>query len=159
MWRDALEARWNTSLERVAALEARIAGLDRRVETRPEIDRNALITLAHDLPAVWNAPGAQPQTKQRFTRILIQEVVIDINEVSNEVIVTIHWSGGRHSEIRIARVRTGRYPEDRHPSPVEVIRALGGQWSDRELAVTMNRMRCKTSGGESWTAVRVGGTA
>jgi hypothetical protein len=28
---------------------------------------------------------------------------------------------------------------------VEVIRKLGGQWPDRQIAVTMNRMRCKPS--------------
>ncbi len=45
--------------------------------------------------------------------------------------------------------------EDRHPSAVEVMRKLGGKWPDRELAVTMNRMRCKSSDGQSWTTVRV----
>jgi excisionase family DNA binding protein len=38
---------------------------------------------------------------------------------------------------------------------VQVIRRLGGQWPDREVAVTMNRMRCKPADGKSWTAVRV----
>lgn len=150
-----LETRWDAALEHVAQIEERIARLDRKVTARPHIDRSALMALAHDLPAAWNASGVQGQTKQRLTRILVQEVVIDINEPSNEAVVTIHWSGGRHTEIRVARVRTGRYPEDRHPSPVEVIRTLGGHWSDRQLAVTMNRMRCKSSDGQSWTAVRV----
>jgi hypothetical protein len=36
-----------------------------------------------------------------------------------------------------------------------VIRKLGGHWPDKDLAVTMNRMRCKSAGGESWTTVRV----
>ena len=150
-----LEARWNAVLEQVAEREARLVRLDRRRDARPDIDRAALIALAHDLPAAWNAPDVRPQTKQRLTRVLIEEVVIDINEASNEAVVTIHWSGGRHTEVRVARVRTGRYPEDRHPSPVEVIRTLGGHWSDRQLAVTMNRMRCKAGDGQSWTAVRV----
>lgn len=150
-----LEARWNAKLERVAEMEGRISTLDGHVASRPDIDRSALMTLAHDLPAVWNAPNVQAQTKQRLTQLLIKEVVVDINEASNEVVVTIHWNGGRHTELRVARVRTGRYPEDRHPSPVEVIRKLGGHWPDRELAVTMNRMRCKTTDGQSWTVVRV----
>jgi len=38
---------------------------------------------------------------------------------------------------------------------VEVIRKLGGQLPDRELAVTMNRMRCKPADGNAWTTVRV----
>jgi hypothetical protein len=88
-------------------------------------------------------------------RVLIQEVVIDLDDANNEVVLTIHWTGGRHSETRVARTRTGRYPEDRHPSAVEVIRKLGGMWSDRQLATTMNRMRCKSTDGQSWTAVRV----
>jgi hypothetical protein len=113
------------------------------------------MALAHDLPAAWNAASTDPRTKQRIARILIQEVVIDLDDASNEAVVTIHWNGGRHTEVRVARVRCGRYPEDRHPSPVEVIRKLGGQWPDRELAVTMNRMRCRSADRSSWTTVRV----
>jgi DNA invertase Pin-like site-specific DNA recombinase len=150
-----LETRWNAALERVAELQSRINELDSGVASRPQIDRAALLALAHDLEAAWNAPGTDTRTKQRLTRILIREVVIDIDDGANEVVVIIHWNGGRHTEIRVAKVRTGRYPEDRHPSPVEVIRRLGGHWPDRELAVTMNRMRCKSTDGKTWTTVRV----
>lgn len=150
-----LEARWNTALSAVAEIEARIAQIDSTATNRPPVDRSALMALAHDLPAAWNAPNATERTKQRLTRILIQEVVIDEKDEAKEVVVTIHWTGGRHTEIRVTRIRTGRYPEDRHPSPVEVIRNLGGQWPDRELAVTMNRMRCQSNDGATWTAVRV----
>jgi DNA invertase Pin-like site-specific DNA recombinase len=150
-----LESRWNTALERVAELERRIADLDQTMTSRPDIDREALLALAHDLPAVWNAPGTQPRTKQRLLAILVKEVVMDLDETSNEAVLLVHWIGGRHTEVRVARVRTGRYPEDRYPSPVEVIRRLGGQWPDRELAVTMNRMRCKSANGNSWTTVQV----
>jgi hypothetical protein len=151
----ALEARWNAALERVAELEEALARLEQAAAARAPVDRAALLALAHDLPAAWNAPGVEARTKQRLIRILIQEVVIDLDEPANEAVVVIHWTGGRHTEVRVARVRTGRYPADRHPSPVEVIRTLGGRWPDRELAVTMNRMRCKGAEGGSWTTVRV----
>lgn len=81
--------------------------------------------------------------------------MIDLDDQTNEAVVTVHWTGGRHTELRVPRVKCGRYPEDRRPNPVEVIRKLGGQWPDRELAVTMNRMRCKSPDGKSWTTVRV----
>ena len=81
--------------------------------------------------------------------------MLDRDDTTNEALVTIHWNGGRHTELRVSRVRTGRYPADRHPSPVEVIHKLGGQLPDRELAVTMNRMRCKPADGNAWTTVRV----
>lgn len=150
-----LESRWNAALAGVAEIESRLARIDAAATARPPVDRAALLALAHDLPAAWNAPSTTERTKQRLTRILIQEVVIDQKEEAKELVVTIHWTGGRHTELRVSRVSTGRYPEDRHPSPVEVIRKLGGQWPDRELAVTMNRMRCRSTDGGTWTTTRV----
>lgn len=52
-------------------------------------------------------------------------------------------------------VDTHRYPVDRQPTAVEAIKKLGGNWPDRELAVTLNRMRCRAPGGTTWTTVRV----
>ena len=120
-----LEARWDAALSRVAELEERIAKLDSKNASQPTVDRAALVALAYDLPAAWNSPSADMRTKQRIVRILVQEVVVDLDDVANEAVVTIHWTGGRHTEVRVARVRTGRYPADRHPSAVEVVRKLG----------------------------------
>lgn len=80
--------------------------------------------------------------------------MIDLDDKSNGAVVTPHWNGGRYTEVRVARVRTGRYPADRHPIPAEAIGKRYGQWPDRQLAVTMNRMRCKSSEG-AWTSVKV----
>jgi len=150
-----LEARWNAALERVATLEGRIARLEAEMAAQPEVDRDMLLRLADDLPRAWAAAGADARAKQRLVRLLVEEVVIDLDDAAHEAAVAIHWIGGRHTEIRLARRRTGRYPENSSPGAVEVIRKLGGQWPDRELAVTMNRMRCKTEDGETWTTVRV----
>lgn len=150
-----LEGRWNAALERVDQLECRIRDLETAAQRRPQIDREALLALAHDLPAAWNAPGTDARTKQRLARVLIQEVVIDDDSKANQIVLVIHWTGGRHTELRVDKVRTGRYPDDRYPSSVEVMRSLGGQWPDRELAVTMNCMRCKSIDGKSWTVARV----
>lgn len=150
-----LEQRWNEALERVSQLERRMGDLEAQVQGRPVIDRGSLLALAQDVWAVWNAPGAEARTKHRLTRILIQEVVIDVDEDANQTVLLIHWSGGRHSEIRVSRIRSGRYPDDRHPSAVEVVRTLGGQYPDRLLAVTMNRMRTPTANGKTWTVLAV----
>ena len=150
-----LEARWNNALEQVQHIEGRLVELDAASANRPRIDRDALMALAHDLPSAWNAPGADARTKQRLTQILVHEVVIDLDDAANEAVVTVHWHGGRHSEARVARTSIGRYPADRHPGAVQAMRRRGGQWPDREVAVTMNRMRCKSAQGETWTTVRV----
>jgi DNA invertase Pin-like site-specific DNA recombinase len=150
-----LEARWNNALDRVAALERRIEELSAISAARPKIDRARLLQLAHDLPAAWNAPSSDTRTKQRLIHILVQEIVCNLDDATNEAVLLIHWTGGRHTEVRVPRVKTGRYPSDMAPTAVEVIRKLAGHWPDRELAVSLNRMRCKTNDGETWTTVRV----
>lgn len=130
-----LEARWNAALMRVAALERRIAGLRAEASTRPRVDREALLRLTYDLPAAWNAPTADARTRQRLVHTLIQEVVIDLGDAANEAVLVVHWAGGRHTEIRVARVKMGRYPADRTRCPVEAVRRLAPEWPDREVAV------------------------
>ena len=150
-----LEARWNGALEKVVEIERRIEELRATAAARPKIDRAALMRLAHDLPAAWNAPTADTRTKQRLIHILIQEIVCDLDDAANEVVLLIHWTGGRHSELRVPRVKTGCWSDGPAPSAVEAIRKLATRWSDRDIAVSLNRMRCKTGDGETWTTVRV----
>lgn len=125
--------------------------LEARTQQRPFFDRKSLLDLAYDLPSAWNAGDAR--TQQRLTRILVQEVVIEHDTKANQVVAVIHWTGGRHSEVRVAKMRSGGFPNQ--PSPVEVMRKLGGRWPDRELAVTLNRMRSKAPDGKTWTTTRV----
>jgi hypothetical protein len=150
-----LEARWESALRRVGEIEGRLRELDERAASQPRVTREALLRLADDLPKVWNAPTADVRTKQRIVRALIREVIVAGDGGAKTATLTIHWTGGRHTDIEVKRVRTGRYPEDRHPNPVDVVRVLGGKWSDREVAVTMNRMRCSRSDGNTWTTFRV----
>jgi DNA invertase Pin-like site-specific DNA recombinase len=150
-----LEARWNQALERVDELERRLKDLHAASVVRPRIDRALLLQLAHDLPAAWNAPSTDMRTKQRLVHILVREIVCELDEATNEAVLLIHWTGGRHTEVRVPRVKTGRYPSELVPSAVDALRRLAGHWPDREVAVSLNRMRCKTSDGESWTTVRV----
>lgn len=150
-----LEARWNGALESVSQLEQKRDDPRAASTTRPTIDRAQLFKLAHDLPAAWNAPSTDSGTKQRLIHILVKEIVCDLDDATNEAVLLIHWTGGRHTEVRVPRVKTGRYPGDIAPSAVDALRELAGHWPDRELAVSLNRMRCKTGDGETWTTVRV----
>jgi len=141
-----LEARWNGALEKVVEIESRIKELRAATTARPNIDRAALMQLAHDLPAAWNAPTSDTRTKQRLIHILIQEIVCDLDDATNEVVLLIHWTGGRHSELRAPRGYAGCCaPTGPTPNAVEAIRKLASRWNDRDIAVSLNRMRCKTS--------------
>ena len=73
----------------------------------------------------------------------------------HEAVLIVHWAGGRHTEVRVTRVNRGQRRAEPARCPAEVVRRLAQEWPDREIAVTLNRMRCKTTAGENWTSVSV----
>src|SRR3954471_5266381 len=84
MSRGSWSPEWNAALEHVAALESRLVRLDAEFEARPQVDREALLRLAHDLPRVWNAVETEARAKQRIVRLLIEEAVIDLDDTAHE---------------------------------------------------------------------------
>jgi DNA invertase Pin-like site-specific DNA recombinase len=150
-----LEARWETLLERVRSVEARLANARGDVHAASAVDPDGLLRLARDLVAVWNAEGTEIRTKQRLVHLLICEVVVDRDAATDQTVMTIHWQGGQHTPVRIARVRTGRRSDVNRPAAVEVVRTLAGHFSDRSISRTMNRMGCRSLPGQSWTTARV----
>ena len=72
-----LERRWNTALQKVTEIEARIEQEQLREEAQP--DRDHLGGLAVDLEVVWNSPETDVRLKKRIIRTLIEEVVVEID--------------------------------------------------------------------------------
>jgi len=149
-----LERRWEAALERVRTLEAKIHSLEEEISRTPKIEQDQLLSLARDLSRVWNETADDTRPKQRIVRTLIQEVVVDVDEATHEAVAVIHWTGGRHTEVRVARNQSF-YPKNRGPNPVDAIRSLAPRWSDWQIAVTLNRARCRSSDGHTWTELRV----
>jgi DNA invertase Pin-like site-specific DNA recombinase len=150
-----LEARWEAALARVAELEHRLEEIARTPKSEALPDVRELRGLAHRLPEIWNAPSTDMAVKQRIVRILINEVLLDVDENRGESVAIIHWAGGRHTELRVPRNRAPvRTPHQ--PSAVEVVRKMAGRFSDREIAATLNRARRgKRAPDATWTQVRI----
>jgi hypothetical protein len=152
-----LEARWNTALQKVQALEERVRECGDAEKTPAIPDKEILISLSQDLPAVWNAPGSDAGLKQRIVRILVEELVVDVDEEKQEIVLLIHWAGGRHSELRVRKRGTGQHGQTTGGEAIEVIRRMAGKYADGEIAATLNRLRLRTGVGNSWNAPRVYG--
>lgn len=151
-----LEARWNTALRRVGEVEARLRQAETTGQETARIpDKESLVSLAQNLPAVWNAETTDMRLKQRITRILIQEIVADVDESSGEIVLMIHWAGGRHSELRVKRNLTGHHSRCTNMEAIEIIRRMAGRFPDEQIAATLNRLGMKTGSGNNWVELRV----
>lgn len=150
---EELEGRWEAALSRVKEVEARLA--EPGVPTVVLPNRETLLGLAADLGAVWDAPSTDPGLKQRIIRVLIREIVIDVDPSTEEIVLIIHWHGGQHSEHRVRKPGPGEHRLRAAEEAVEVIRSMATRWPDAEIATTLNRMGLTTGQGNSWTARRV----
>jgi hypothetical protein len=119
------------------------------------VDRGTLESLATDLRTVWDAPSSEMRVKQRIARLLIQEIIVDADEPTREIVLVIHWAGGRHSEMRIPRPKPGEHRHRTGPDAEGVVRRMAGAWPDPEIAACLNRLRLRTGAGNTWTASRV----
>ena len=153
-----LEARWNTALQKVKELESKLHAFDRESQSVPVPNKQTLLSLAQDLPTIWNSPSTDMRLKQRIVRILTREIIADVDEKSREVVLLIHWTGGRHSELRAKKFETGRSRRCTDPEAIEVLRQMAGKFSDQQIAATMNRLRLRTGVGNSWNMMRVRST-
>lgn len=150
-----LEARWNAAMSRLKECERRLCASSE--PTTPVVDLDSLLTLAEDLETVWKSPATEMRTKQRLVRALIEEIVVDVDDATREVILVIHWRGGRHSELRVQKPKSGEHTMRNPPEVDQVIRQMGARWSDEHIAATLNRMGSSTPFGHTWTARRVAG--
>jgi hypothetical protein len=119
------------------------------------VDRKTLLSLAMNLPVVWNSAAADMKVKQRIVRTLIQEIVADVDERANEIVLVIHWVGGRHTEVRTSKVKAGQHRQCTGSDAIDVVRRMAGRWPDEQIAATLNRLRLQTGAGNTWNDSRV----
>lgn len=151
-----LEARWNAALRKVGEVEDRLRQIEASSQGAARIpDKETLLSLAQDLPAVWNAAETDMRLKQRITRILIQEIIADVDEAAGEILLLIHWTGGRHSELRVKKNLTGQHSRCTSLEAIEIIRQMAGRFPDEQIASTLNRLGLKTGSGNNWIELRV----
>src|SRR4029077_18851894 len=120
-----LEARWNTALQKVQALDERLHDFDDAGKAPAIPDKEILLSLAQDLPAAWETADAG--LKQRIVRILVEELVVDVDEKKQDIVVLIHWAGGRHSELRVSKRATGQHGQSTGMEASAVIQQMAGK--------------------------------
>ena len=99
-----LERRWEEALGDEQHLQEEYARFRR--ERPPELtsrEREAILRLAHDIPALWHASETTPQDRQEIVRVLVERVTVDVHEDSEQVDVTVQWAGGVTSTHRVRR--------------------------------------------------------
>jgi excisionase family DNA binding protein len=148
-----LEKSWEATLQRVQACVARLAAVQK---PNPPAAVPDFAGLAEDLQAAWSSPGVTMRSRQQLLRALIADIIAEYDETSREILLTIHWRGGQHSQLQVRKPQSGEHGCRTPEQALAVMRSMASRWSDADIAASLNRMAIPTGQGKTWNARRVG---
>jgi len=150
-----LESRWNVALTHAAEAELRLHNADDKQEPLSPEEREKILALGANLQLVWDDPHAPLDLKKRIIRTAIREIMVRTNDASASIELVIHWAGGIHTQLTVAKNRCGRNKNAAPVETVELVRELARGWSDPYIAQILNRIGSRTGPGNSWSETRV----
>jgi DNA invertase Pin-like site-specific DNA recombinase len=149
-----LESRWNEALRHVAELESRLVevGAPRGVSVE---EQRRLLELGADLQSLWTHPAASIILKKRILRTVLEEIVLDVLDDPRELLLRLHWVGGVHTELRVARAKPGERRTCTDLQVIDLVRELTKVCDDKTIASILNRLGYRTGPGNTWTEMRL----
>jgi excisionase family DNA binding protein len=149
-----LEKSWETALRQVEACQAR---LEPATHDMTQSAKAAdFLGLANDLETAWISPNVSMRSRQQLLRALVVDIIADVDEAARDVVLTIHWRGGQHSQLRVRKPKSGEHGCRTPDEALAVIRSMAARWPDEHIAASLNRMGMRTGQGKTWTTHRVG---
>jgi len=149
-----LERRWNAKLEEVAALEARLAELQRDAHLLGDEERKRILELGEQFNEVWQSEACPMELKKKIARTVIEEVLVDLDEHSDALSFTVHWKGGTHSTFEMDKPRSP-VGQQTTVEDLDLIRRMAVRYGDDEIARVLNKLGRCTGKGKRWTEERV----
>ena len=149
-----LEARWNSALQNVAEVKARL-------DTMPETSsitleqKKRLLELGADLPQLWTDPQTAIELKKQILQTVIEEIVVKSAPERPEYHLQIHWAGGVHTELIVPRNKPGHHGRRADDKVIELVGELVKVCDDKAIAGVLNRLGYRSGQGNSWSGVRV----
>jgi hypothetical protein len=145
-----LEHRWNHALAQVAEVEARLDTLREMPEPLSDRQKDRLLELGADLRLLWHHADAPVDLKKRILRTVLEDIVVTTSDDPPQHLLHLHWKGGVHTELRVARNGTGHHRRVADDKAVELITELSKICDDKTIAVVLNRLGYRTGHGKTW---------
>jgi DNA invertase Pin-like site-specific DNA recombinase len=150
----SLERDWNEKLTALDQLERDYA------EMRPaawspvsEAERQGIIDLVHDLPAVWRAKTTTHAERKHVVRLLIKDVML--TKLEQAVRVDVRWQTHACSTLEVPRPKPAYVVRRTTPKVIECIWQWAPDHTDIAIAERLNQEGYRSGQGSAFTASKV----
>src|SRR6056297_580590 len=151
---DELERRWNKALTEVEDLKIRISEHESNAPVQSDAISDDFTSLAAGIEEIWNSSDSSERLKKRVIRAVVREIVVDLDEPAGKINLVIHWQGGVHTELSIARRKRGK-ATCTSADAIEAVRLLSQVCTDKHIAGVLNRNGLRTGRGNRFTKERI----
>jgi DNA invertase Pin-like site-specific DNA recombinase len=149
-----LEKDWNEKLAAVEQLEREQAVSPGGVAVRlsPQ-ERQRILDLAEDLPALWHAPTTTPAERKQLLRLLVKDVTL--TKEATTIRVALRWQTEVCTTVVVPRPPRSCDARRTPAAVVERLRVLAADHTDDQIADCLNAEGWKSGRGGAFTASKV----
>ena len=149
-----LERDWNDTLAALATLERAYAAMPPLTAqlVSPE-ERQRILALAQDVPAVWAAETTSQTERKQLLRCLIKDVTL--TKCATTIAVAIRWQTEACTLLDIPRPARSCDRRRTPPAVVARLRLLAPHYTDRQIATMLNQEGATPGLGGTFPASKV----
>lgn len=147
-----LEQRWNERLGGVEAATREFREFQhRQAQALPTATRDEVLSVAEDLPRLWDAPTTTFKDKKRLLRLLLTDVTVTGVPHSRMLSLGLRWTGGRYEVVPAQRPPRAYDARRCPPGTRDAVAALAADHSNAQIADLLNARGLKAPSGNPFT--------
>lgn len=152
---EVLEQRWNEKLEALEKVKIELGTDDAVPQSLSPAEKEAVRELGENFAAVWDNPACPTVLKKKIARTLINEIIVDLDDETQQLHFIIHWHGGCHTPFAMPKPLSGAVQHKTALEDRELIAKMALRYGDDEIARVLSKLGRRTGKGRRWTQARV----
>jgi hypothetical protein len=149
-----LERRWNEKLEEIETTKQRLSSLHGKLYSLSSEEEARIRAMGENFAETWESDLCPATLKKMIFRTAMEEILVRSGEEKKTLEFTIHWKGGAHSRLTMARPRSATETTTSMEA-LEIIRKMAVRHGDDQIASVLNRLGYSTGKGKRWNQTRV----
>ena len=151
-----LETQWNDKLAELERLRKEYNEYKAQRDWVPtENDKAEILSLANELPQVWNDPNITAKDRKRILRTLIEDVTIFTQSRQPDIRLGLRWRNNCCEELHAFKQKPISSPIKHTPQTVEQVRLLAATTNDTKIADHLNASGMKPPFRQSFTKASI----
>jgi DNA invertase Pin-like site-specific DNA recombinase len=149
-----LEQRWEQKLAEVERLSRAVDEADQEAPSLGQDERHAILALGRSFAGVWRSDSCPIALKKKIVQTVVKEVIVDLDDTTQELSLVIHWAGGTHTRFLMDKPKSG-VGRKTAVEDLEIIRRMAERYGDPEITRVLNKLGRRTATGRRWSQQRV----